>query len=374
MTPPAEGAWYRHGPGSSFRDPSTDPHAGSSCATPEETAEEAPGVPPEEGVDFAVFRGDGTAARLEEVIEEAGEVDVVLFGEEHDDLMTHRLQLRVLQQLFLGYQAGPADGSSPHGTSGTAASAPGGDRSLVLSMEMFERDVQHVVDEYMQDLITESHFESSARAWPYYEERYRAVVEFARAHDLPLVAANAPRRYVNRASRLGRESLTELPPSALATLPPLPYPEGSDDYRAQWDAIMEGAPDNGGTPFDGQTLWDATMAWSIAHALERVDDPLVLHLAGSFHVSQYTGIPEALEHYRPGTRQLVVVGRPADDLTVLPDEFQGGRRPVAPNPLGRRRIPGNRHRGTGLATGGGGTLPHVPNRSAACRIGGWPWP
>lgn len=298
--------------------------------SPEETVEEEGGyLPPVEGTDFAVFRGDGSPATLEDVIREAGDAEAVLFGEEHDDLMTHRLQLEVLRRLFMEYQAGPMAGSSPHGASG-APGAPGvdtpgtgGDRTVVLSMEMFERDVQYVVDEYLADLITESHFETSARSWPYYEERYRDIVEFAKAHELDLVAANAPRRYVNRASRLGRESLSELPASALATLPPLPYPQGSERYAAQWDSIMAGVPDTGGTPFDGQTLWDAAMAWSVGEALDADGSALVLHLAGSFHVSQFTGIPETLEHYRPGTRQLVLVGRPADDLGALPEEFSG---------------------------------------------------
>ncbi|HSG46738.1 MAG TPA: ChaN family lipoprotein, partial [Longimicrobiales bacterium] len=295
-------------------------------ASPEDAETEASYLPPAEGVDFAVFRGDGTPATLDEVVREAGNAEVVLFGEEHDDLMTHRLQVEVLRRLFAEYQAGPMAGSSPHGTPGApgvSTPATGGDRAVVLSMEMFERDVQYVVDEYLADLITESHFETSARAWPHYEERYRDIVEFAKAHGLPLVAANAPRRYVNRASRLGRESLAALPASALATLPPLPYPQGSPTYRTQWDEIMEGAPESDGTPFDGQTLWDAAMAWSIAEALDGEGNPLVLHLAGSFHVARFTGIPEALEHYRPGTEALVVVGRPAEDLGALPEEHVG---------------------------------------------------
>ena len=77
-----------------------------------------------------------------------------------------------------------------------------------------------------------------------------------------MIAANAPRRYVNRASRLGRDSLTTLPPSALATLPPLPYPEPSEAYLAEWNALMatfqkkvlEAGPDDWWTP--GKRVFD----------------------------------------------------------------------------------------------------------------------
>jgi uncharacterized iron-regulated protein len=200
----------------------------------------------------------------------------------------------------------------------------GGDRTVVLSLEMFERDVQPVVDEYLADLITESHFLSSARPWEDYETRYRPMVEFARAHGLDIVAANAPRRYVNRASRLGRDSLASLPSTARAWLPPLPYPEGSTDYRAEWDALMgPAAAHMRGTPFDAQTLWDASMGQMVGRAVDGHEDALVLHLAGSFHVANFTGTPEALQHYRPGTRALVLVAEPAEDRNGLTSEQQG---------------------------------------------------
>lgn len=248
-----------------------------------------------EGEHFAVFGAEGAPATLDDAVEAAAGVDVIFLGEEHDDRVGHRVQLAVLERAFL-------------------ASEAGADRPLVLSLEMFERDVQGVVDEYLADLITEEHFLSSARPWSNYEEAYRPLLEFARAHDVPVVASNAPRRYVNRASRLGRESLRDLPDEALATLPPLPYPEASEAYRAQWDSVMGDAVEHmSGSPLDGQTLWDATMAHSIARTLETRPGGLVLHLAGGFHVERGTGVPEALRHYRPGTRMLVVAVQPVEE-------------------------------------------------------------
>jgi uncharacterized iron-regulated protein len=292
----------------------------------DEASDEAPTPPPVEGVEFAVFRGDGTSATFEDVVREAGEAEVVLFGEEHDDLMTHRLQAEVLRRLFVDYNRPSASGRpSPHaGRRGVDTPQTGGDRTVVLSLEMFERDVQYVVDEYLQDLITEEHFTTSARAWDRYDTDYRTAVEFAKAHGVPVVAANAPRRYVNRASRLGSASLQDLPESARAFLPPLPHPTPSPAYVEEWDELMgEGAQYMSGTPMDGQALWDAGMAYSIHETLEREERPLVFHLAGSFHVANFTGVPEVLESYRPGTRRLVLVARPADDLESLPDEFAG---------------------------------------------------
>lgn len=321
--------------------PSARPHP--PVAPPATVEPEEVPVPVVEGETFAVFRGDGTPAGLDDLVREAGRAEVVLWGEQHGDQVGHGVQSLLLQRLYAAY--GPP-GPSPHGpgaggpdagdgpgvheasNAGTspaptrsAAPAPPAARSLVLSLEMFERDVQYVVDEYLDGFITEDHFLASSRPWGGYEERYRPAVEFARAHDIPVVAANAPRRYVNRASRLGRESLAELPDRALSYLPPLPYPGASPAYRAEWDEIMGPAARHmAGSPLDAQTLWDATMAWSIARALEASSDPLVLHFAGSFHVQNGTGTPEALDHYRPGTRQLLVVAEPAGTLDALPDD------------------------------------------------------
>src|SRR3954467_8455063 len=68
-------------------------------------------------------------------------------------------------------------------------------------MEMFERDVQIVLDEYLSDLITEQHFLASSRPWGNYKTDYRPLVELAKEKHLDVIAANAPRRYVNMVSR-----------------------------------------------------------------------------------------------------------------------------------------------------------------------------
>jgi uncharacterized iron-regulated protein len=247
-------------------------------------------------VDFVVYTADGRPATVDDIVAAMVDHDAVFVGEEHNDPVTHRVQALLLQRAFLDH----------------ASSRP-----VVLSLEMFERDVQYIVDEYLDDLITESHFRSSARPWENYEDDYRPMVEFAKAHELEVIAANAPRRYVNRASRLGRDSLRVLGPEATRHLPPLPYPEASPDYQAEWDALMgEAAAHMRGSPLDGQTLWDASMGHAVASALDRSAGALVLHMAGGFHVENATGTPEALQHYRPGSRSLVVAARPAADPSV----------------------------------------------------------
>jgi uncharacterized iron-regulated protein len=177
---------------------------------------------------FGLFRGSGEPVEWADLVSEAAGVRIVLIGESHDDQVAHRLQLRLLEDLFAMRRG-----------------------ELVLSLEAFERDVQLVLDEYLSGLITDDYFRKSSRPWGNYESGYASLVEFARVHRLPVIAANAPRRYVNRVARLGPGSLEDLPESAREWLPPLPLDGPSDAYRDKWntwlaEAIEEAAEHHAG--------------------------------------------------------------------------------------------------------------------------------
>jgi uncharacterized iron-regulated protein len=239
----------------------------------------------QEARSYRIFRGDGTAASLDDVVTKAKEASVLFLGESHDDPTGHLLELEILKRM-------KSDGP------------------VALSLEMFESDVQPVLDEYLSGLITEEHLLASGRAWKNYKSDYRPMVEFAKAEKLPVVAANAPRRYVNRVSRLGALALAELQGSAKAVLPPLPYADASERYAIKFHDIMKKQqPDRKVDPVKSlaaQSLWDASMAHSIARALRQAPERKVVQVNGSFHSEDRLGILEHLERYRPGTRSVVV--------------------------------------------------------------------
>ena len=65
------------------------------------------------------------------------------------------------------------------------------------------------------------------------------------------------------------------------------------------------------------------MGESVARELEATEDALVLHMVGSFHVQNGTGIPERLAEYLPDARQLIVVMLKVDDVREWDsDEFK----------------------------------------------------
>jgi uncharacterized iron-regulated protein len=272
-----------------------------------------------------VFDGDGNPASWEELLEAARGARIVLLGEVHDDVRGHQARHALTRAL-----------ARPNGVLAAGACAP-----HVVSLEMLESDVQLVVDEYQKGLITRDHFQRGARPWDNHDRDYEPYLELARACDFPVVAANPPRRYVNRVARVGEGGLDALSDAARTFLPPLPVAPPSARYRAQWDALMgrmrshdaPGSTEAAGVaapepPADpmlaAQNLWDAGMAWAIAQAAEAHPRARVIHVAGSFHVQGWTGIPDHLKRYLPDLDPLIILAFPAPPGSEFnPEEHQG---------------------------------------------------
>ncbi|HEX8719695.1 MAG TPA: ChaN family lipoprotein [Pyrinomonadaceae bacterium] len=269
---------------------------------------------------YRAFDPKGAAVTLRQVVDSLAGADVLFVGETHDDAVAHLLEAELLRRADEAYGAASARG-----------------RSVALSLEMFERDVQTVLDEYLAGLITERHFLLSSRPWKNYETDYRPLVEYARAHRLPVVAANAPARYVSRVSSQGPDSLRALSKEATREwLPPLPFPPASAGYAAKFNRFMTGgaaaapasapAPQNphaaaspanphGGLHLlEAQTLRDASMAYAISEQLRRGREPLVVQVNGTFHSEERMGVPEQLARYRPKARAVVVTIVPGEDF------------------------------------------------------------
>lgn len=250
----------------------------------------------QENPKFAIFDGKGNSSSVSEIVGSLSSADVVFLGEMHDDAVGHAVQFEIFKQALEKYSA---------------------TRRVTLSLEMFERDVQTVMNEYLAGLITENHFLLNSRPWGNYKADYRPLVELAKEKKLDVVAANAPRRYVNMVSRNGRESLSGLSKEAKAWLAPLPYAEASEAYSKKFKSLM-GASAEAQMGLDkilsSQSLWDATMAHSVAQSLKKNKGSLVIHLNGGFHTENRLGTVEHLSRYSPVAKVIVVTIKYADDF------------------------------------------------------------
>lgn len=244
-----------------------------------------------------IKRGDGTPATLQAIANATDFADVLYLGEEHANASGHQLELALLE----------------------LAHRRAGGRGVALSLEMFERDVQGVVDEYLGDRIREKDLMSDARPWPNYASDYRPLVEYAKAHGLPVLAANAPKRYVSRVGRLGPSGLEGLSAQALGWLSPQPLPGASVAYASKFQAKMGPMAGHGGPGLlAAQVLRDATMAHTIDTYLGAHPGALVVQINGKFHSEGHLGVPEQLRRYRPAVRQLVVT------MTATPEAGAAG--------------------------------------------------
>lgn len=230
--------------------------------------------------------------------------DVVFLGEIHDSDRGHALQLEVVERL---------------------AAHP---RPLVISMEMFERDVQGQVDAYLSGVIDEAAFLASTRPWSNYAKHYRPVVEFARARGIPVVAANVPRALAARVSREGVAVAAKDPHAAEATSAP------RDAYWHEFQKAIAGDEPGAAAAmgedvlfriYVAQCLKDDTMAESIARRLQITTGaglrPRVVHLCGAFHSDRRYGTVARLAARVP-TAKLGVVSMTVRDDPRAPLSYE----------------------------------------------------
>ena len=300
-----------------------------------------------------VQRGDdGSPATWTEMIDAIADADVVILGEQHDDATGHRVQLAVVEQML---QRWP----------GTA-----------VSMEMLDRSEQAIVDDYLAGYIDRDQFLERTAAthwrrisqqyldgeinrstfetritglgWIDWEGFYQPVIDAAKDAGAPVVAANTPwALYTSVARREGFEGLATVTP-AQATLFEVPSELPTGRYRERfWETLAgraEGEPpddtgDDAGDDapaahghdlsdeailgmFRGQAIMDATMAASIAAALD-AGAPKAVHLVGHFHCDYEGGLVQELRRLAPDARILVISmpGDDADDDDDADDEY-----------------------------------------------------
>ncbi|MCF7912541.1 MAG: ChaN family lipoprotein [Candidatus Cloacimonetes bacterium] len=245
---------------------------------------------------YRLYNASGDEISYGEMITALEEADIVLFGELHDNPVSHWLELEVSKSLY----------------------AKVGEK-LVLGAEMFEADNQLIMDEYLQGMIKTSHFEENVRLWQNYATDYKPLVEFAFANELHFVATNIPRRYANMVARGGFESLEQLSEEAKGYIAPLPlsyFPE-AECYKLMTG--MTGMPGNmhaGNLP-KAQASKDATMAYFIKQNL--VDEGIFLHFNGRYHSDNHESILLYLAENTPESRVLTISTTMSDSLQV-PEE------------------------------------------------------
>ena len=228
----------------------------------------------------------GDVVTWQQMAAELATADVVFLGETHLDETTHRFELAVLKSLI----------------------ETRGDK-VVLSMEMFERDVQPRLDAYLKGEISEEEFLKTSRPWGNYRPAYRPLVEAARQAKIPVVAANFPAPLRRRIAMEGKKVLDEiretnpnLVPRKLIPNTPAYWKRVDNAVRGHLAMMRAGANQDDQRLLSTQTLWDNAMGEACARALDAHPDSVVVHVNGGFHTAYWDGTARQLALRKPDAR------------------------------------------------------------------------
>jgi uncharacterized iron-regulated protein len=211
---------------------------------------------------FVLYNSKGKKVSYKKMIRVLAQNDIVLFGEYHNNAIAHWLQLSVTKDLFEK-------------------------RKLTLGAEMFERDNQQALDNYLQGKINAKGLDTLARLWKNYPTDYAPLVKFAKENNIPFTATNIPRKYASLVSKKGFTGLDTLTAQEKSWMAPLPmaYDPELPGYK-NMIAMMGG---HGGENLPkAQASKDATMAHFILST--QVSGSLFIHYNGSYHSENYEGI------------------------------------------------------------------------------------
>jgi uncharacterized iron-regulated protein len=244
---------------------------------------------------------------FEAMLADLAGADVVLVGEQHGDANTHRLEAAILEGL-------------------RRRNVP-----VIVSLEMFERDVQPELDAYVTAGRPEEQFLKGSRPWPRYHTDYRPLVEMARTQSWPVVAANVPRKYASDVSKSGLGILGNLSTADRAFVAAdLQCPH--DTYYDRFIASMNDHPIPGTEKLSpderremneryylAQCVKDETMAESIVVRFAGLNGSrgTIVHFNGAFHSDFGAGTAERVRRRLPDRRVVVVSILPVKDLDAL---------------------------------------------------------
>lgn len=166
-------------------------------------------IAPEISRAILILRGsDGTAVSYEELLAAACEAEVVIIGENHGHRVGNAWAATLFEDVLEKKSGSTA--ATPASAAGTSKDADPsrpisqggwGDAHATskpaLSMEFFERDDQSRLDDYLKGVVDEAAFrKSTSRADGNYPPGHARMVDAAKKHGVPVIAANMPWQYV----------------------------------------------------------------------------------------------------------------------------------------------------------------------------------
>jgi uncharacterized iron-regulated protein len=241
---------------------------------------------------YQLFNKKGKKVDYGKLLIAAEKAQVVLFGEYHNNAISHWLELELTKDL--------ADKNK-----------------IILGAEMIEADNQKQLDQFLKGEINQKQLDSTARLWPNYKTDYKPLVEFAKENNIPFIATNIPRRFASIVSKKGFEGLENLTSEEKTWIAPLPivYDSELPGYVNMMKMMGDHASPN--MP-KAQAIKDATMAYFIQKNLK--EKSIFIHFNGTYHSDNFEGIYWYLKKAAPNLEILTIATIEQKELKKISTE------------------------------------------------------
>lgn len=241
---------------------------------------------------YVIYDSNGEKVTYSHMTSELLNADICLFGELHNDPISHWLELSLLKTFY----------------------KIKGDK-LVVGAEMWESDNQLIMDEMLKlKLVDGQSYTESSKLWPNFTTDYKPVLQFVKANGLPFICTNIPRRYARIVFQKGIEYLDSLSDQAKTYFPPTPihfdltqpvyakmasvFPSDEEFEKDLKEKGPAKGAMHGSKPSNlvkAQAIKDATMA----HFILKNWNPgkFFYHFNGEFHSANHSSIVYYLNYY-----------------------------------------------------------------------------
>ena len=233
---------------------------------------------------YQFYDKKGKEVNTDKIVKELADYDVVFFGENHNSSVNHWLQLKITEALYEKKKG-----------------------QLILGAEMFERDNQPQLNQYLNGKFDAKTFKDSACLWNNYATDYKPLVDFAKNKKLNFIATNIPRKYASQTAKEGLESLNKLSDKEKAYIAQLPInvtldTPGYPEMKAMMGDHAEGTKVM--NFISAQATKDATMAESIVKNFQA--GKTFIHYNGNYHSKEFGGIYWYIKQKNPNMKMAVI--------------------------------------------------------------------
>ena len=244
---------------------------------------------------YAIFDANGKKQNYNKLLQKSLDVQVVLFGEFHDNSIIHWLQIEIAKDVFAR-------------------------KPLILGAEMMEADGQNFYNQYLDGQFSYKKLDSLVKLWPNFKTDYKPLLDFAKANKIKFVATNIPRRFASLVFKKDLPSLETLSLEEKSWIAPLPIAFDLElpGYKSMLG--MQGGHAGDKMP-KAQAIKDATMAHFIEKNL--LSNSVFLHFNGTYHSENFEGINWYLKKQMPDIKILTIATVVQKEIKTLEKENLG---------------------------------------------------